>query len=169
MARIAYSPETTPLETAGGIAQARHLLGEEPFLAISGDIYCPYFDFSQVQDVLADKDVLGTPYPADQRDIAWTYLVPNPDFHPDGDFGLTLYAINNTGEPKWTFANIGVYRPEMFDGIAPGDHAGLGDLLRKYAELGRIGGEIYTGEWTNVGTPAQLDVLNGVKPGTPAA
>lgn len=161
-ARIAYSPETTPLETAGGIAQARHLLGEEPFLAISGDIYCPYFDFKQVLDVLADKDVLGTPYPADQRDIAWTYLVPNPDFHPKGDFGLTLFAINNTDDTKWTFANIGVYRPEMFDGIAPGSHAKLGDLLRQYADQGRVGGEVYPGEWTNVGTPQQLDALNGV-------
>src|SRR5471030_471642 len=58
-ARIAYSPETSALETAGGIAQARHLLGEQPFLAISGDIYCPYFDFSQVTDVLAETDALG--------------------------------------------------------------------------------------------------------------
>ena len=44
-ARLMYSPEQTALETAGGIATARHLLGEEPFVAISGDIYCPYFDF----------------------------------------------------------------------------------------------------------------------------
>ena len=28
-ARLRYSPETQALETAGGIAQARHLLGEE--------------------------------------------------------------------------------------------------------------------------------------------
>jgi MurNAc alpha-1-phosphate uridylyltransferase len=73
-----------------------------------------------------------------------------------------LYSINNTDTPKWTFGNIGVYRPEMFDGITPGSHAGLGDLLRKYADLGRIGGEIYPGEWTNVGTPEQLDALNGI-------
>ena len=50
----------------------------------------------------------------------------------------------------------------MFDGIAPGSHARLGDLLRSYADQGRVGGEIYPGEWTNVGTPQQLDALNGV-------
>src|SRR5471030_722577 len=36
-AAIRYSPESVALETAGGIANARHLLGEEPFVAIAGD------------------------------------------------------------------------------------------------------------------------------------
>jgi MurNAc alpha-1-phosphate uridylyltransferase len=161
-ARIAYSPETTALETAGGIAQARHLLGEEPFVAVSGDIYCPYFDFEQVKDVLADKDVLGNVYAPGERDIAWLYLVKNPWHHPNGDFALRLYTLANEGEQLWTFANIGVYRPEMFDAIAPGSHAGLGKLLREYIDRGVVGGEIYAGEWTNVGTVAQLDQLNGV-------
>jgi MurNAc alpha-1-phosphate uridylyltransferase len=81
-ARLMYSPEQTALETAGGIAHARALLGEEPFVAVSGDIYCPYFDFEEVKDVLHDKDMWGNPYPPDKRDVAWLYLVPNPDFHP---------------------------------------------------------------------------------------
>jgi GTP:adenosylcobinamide-phosphate guanylyltransferase len=41
-AKLMYSHEAQALETAGGIATARHLLGEEPFVAVSGDIYmCP--------------------------------------------------------------------------------------------------------------------------------
>ena len=40
-AAIAYSREEVALETAGGVANALHLLGEKPFLAVSGDIYCP--------------------------------------------------------------------------------------------------------------------------------
>ncbi|TWI61536.1 MurNAc alpha-1-phosphate uridylyltransferase [Pseudoduganella lurida] len=159
-ATIRYSAETTALETAGGIANARHLLGEEPFLAISGDIYCPHFDFREVLDVLHDADVRGNPYPAEVRDIAWIWLVKNPPFHPKGDFGLDLFTVTNTGEPMWTFANIGVYRPEMFDGIAPGQHAGLGKLLREVAERGQLGGEVYDGDWENVGTAQQLEALN---------
>ena len=61
-AKLLYSREATALETAGGIAQARHLLGDAPFVAISGDIYCPQFDFEQVKDVLHDKDMWGNPY-----------------------------------------------------------------------------------------------------------
>ncbi|HAT30409.1 MAG TPA: mannose-1-phosphate guanylyltransferase [Janthinobacterium sp.] len=160
-AHIRYSPEATALETAGAVAQARHLLGEEPFVAISGDIYIPYFDFAQVCDALPDCDVLGNVYTAEQRDIAWLYLVENPPYHPQGDFGLDFYSIRNEGQPQWTFANIGVYRPEMFDGIVPGSHAKLGPLLREHAARGRVGGEVYGGDWANVGTAEQLAALNG--------
>jgi N-acetyl-alpha-D-muramate 1-phosphate uridylyltransferase len=159
-ATIRYSAEREALETAGGIANARHLLGEEPFLAVSGDIYCPHFDFGAVKDVLHDKDVRGNAYTADQRDIAWIWLVSNRWFSPNGDFALNLYTVANAGEPKWTYGNIGVFRPEMFDGIQPGQHYGLGKLLREYAELGRVGGEVYDGEWENVGTVQQLEALN---------
>ena len=159
-ATIRYSHETTALETAGGIANALHLLGDEPFLAISGDIYCPYFDFEQVKDVLHDKDMWGHPYPDDKRDMCWLYLVKNPFHNLAGDFGLSMYSISNEGEPKWTFANIGVYRPAMFKDIVPGTHARLGTLMRHYAELGQVGGEVYPGDWVNVGTIAQLDELN---------
>ncbi|RYE90242.1 MAG: nucleotidyltransferase family protein, partial [Oxalobacteraceae bacterium] len=90
-ARIAYSPEGTALETAGGIARALAdgLLDDAPFVALSGDIYAPHFDFTQVLDALQDNDVWGNPHPADKRDIAWLYLVKNPPFHPDGDFALS--------------------------------------------------------------------------------
>lgn len=159
-ARIVYSHEPKALETAGGIANARHLLGEEPFLAISGDIYAPYFDFSQVLEALPERDMLGQPIPVEKRDIAWLYLTPNPWHNPEGDFGLNMYSLTNDGNPKWNFANIGVYRPEMFDGIAPGEVMRIGPLMRTFIEQGRIGGEIYTGPWVNVGTVEQLEELN---------
>jgi MurNAc alpha-1-phosphate uridylyltransferase len=159
-ARIAYSPEATPLETAGGIANALHLLGDEPFLALSGDIYAPYFDFTQVLDALKDTDAVGRPIPPEKRDIAWLYLTPNPWHNPEGDFGMTMYTLSNDGNPKWNFSNIGVYRPEMFDGIAPGQSARLGTLMRTFVAQGRIGGELYDGPWVNVGTVQQFEELN---------
>lgn len=159
-ATIVYSREDTALETAGGIANALHLLGDQPFLAVSGDIYCPYFDFSQVLDVLHDKDIWGNPHPLDKRDVAWLYLTPNPWHNPEGDFAITMYSLSNDGAPKWNFAGIGVYRPEMFAGIAPGTHAKFGPLMRKFIDLGQVGGEIYDGQWVNVGTIEQLDELN---------
>ncbi|MES2322471.1 MAG: nucleotidyltransferase family protein [Pseudomonadota bacterium] len=159
-ATIAYSREETALETAGGIAYALHLLGDEPFLVLSGDIYCPYFDFEQTKDVLHDKDVLGNPYPADKRDACWVYLTPNPWHNTKGDFALNMFSVANTGAELWNFSNIGVYRPEMFKHIVPGERAGLGLLIRKYADLGQVGGELFDGDWVNVGTVEQLDELN---------
>ena len=159
-AKIQYSPEAEALETAGGVANALHLLGDQPFLVLSGDIYCPNFDFSEALDVLKDKDHRGDPYPADVRDVAWVWLTPNPWHNPEGDFALNLYTISGKGSPKWNFANIGVYRREMFNGITPGQKAGLGKLLFEYADQGCIGGEIYQDEWVNVGTVRQLEELN---------
>ncbi len=159
-AKLSYSPEASALETAGGIAQARHLLGEAPFVAISGDIYCPHFDFEQVKTVLEDNDLWGNPIPLDQRDVAWLYLVKNPPYHPQGDFALNSFSIANEGSPLYTFGNIGVYRPQMFDGIKPGEHAKLGPLLREYAARGQVGGEVWRGDWFNVGTVEQLQQLN---------
>lgn len=159
-ARIVYSHEPTPLEWAGGIANALPLLGDEPFLAVSGDIYAPYFDFTQALDALKDADVLGNPYPKDERDIAWLYLAPNPWHNPKGDFALTMFEVANEGNPMWNYAGIGVYRPEMFEAIKPGDFVKFGALVRKYVDQGRVGGEIYNGQWVNVGVASQLEELN---------
>lgn len=159
-ARIAYSAEGTALETAGGIAKARHLLGEQPFVAVAGDVYCPHFDFEQVKTALQDNDVWGNPYPTDKRDVAWLYLVKNPAHNPKGDFALNSYTVANEGDPRHTFSGIGVYRTEIFDGIEPGQSAQIAPILREYAKLGRVGGEFYRGDWTDVGTPERLAQLN---------
>lgn len=166
-ARIRYSPEGTALETAGGIAKALPLLcdnEDDPFLVVSGDIYVPHFHFADCKNTLEDKDMWGNPHPVDQRDVAWLYMVKNPSFHPQGDFALSLMGLRNEGEPKFTFANIGVYRPEMFKDIRPGEHAKLAPLLRAYADRGQLGGELYRGEWHNLGTPEQLAALNAPHP-----
>jgi len=159
-ARIVYSAEGTALETAGGIAKARHLLGDEPFLALAADIYCPHFDFEQVKDVLQDNDLWGNPHPTERRDVAWLYLVKNPAHHPQGDFALNNFSIANDGEPKYTFSGIGVYRPSMFDAVSSGESAKLAPLLREYAARGQVGGEVYRGDWTDVGTVERLQQLN---------
>lgn len=159
-ASITYSREAEALETAGGIATALPLLGDEPFVVVSADIYIPHFDFRECLNTLEDEDPWGNPLPEDERDLAWLYMVKNPDFHPQGDFALNLMGLSNEGEPRYTFANIGVYRPEMFRQIPAGNYAKLGPLLRELIDQGRIGGELYRGDWHNVGTPEQLAQLN---------
>ena len=160
-AHIAYSAEGTALETAGGVARARHLLGEEPFVAIAADIYCPHFDFEQVKDVLVDNDMWGNPHPHDKRDVAWLYLVKNPLHRPNGDFALHSFSVANEGEPRYTFSGIGVYRTGIFDSVEPGQSAPIAPILREYAARGQVGGEVYRGDWTDVGTPERLAQLNG--------
>lgn len=162
-AKIHYSKEEVALETAGGIAKALPLLvdaNEEPFIVVSSDIYIPQFDFKECLNTLEDNDMWGNPHPLDKRDVAWLYMVKNPSFHPQGDFALNLMGLQNEGEPRVTFGNIGVYRPEMFAHIQTGEHAKLGPLLRELADRGQLGGELYSGIWHNVGIPEQLAQLN---------
>ncbi|MBC7502114.1 MAG: nucleotidyltransferase family protein [Herminiimonas sp.] len=159
-ATLRYSAEGTALETAGGIANARHLLGDAPFVAVNGDIYCPHFDFEHVTTALLDNDHRGDPLPMDKRDMAWLYLVKNPSHNPAGDFGIDMFSLTNDGEPKFTFSGIGVYRPEMFDTVTPGEAAKLAPILRAHAARTQIGAEVYRGDWTDVGTPERLAELN---------
>jgi N-acetyl-alpha-D-muramate 1-phosphate uridylyltransferase len=157
---IQYSAEGTALETAGGVAKARDLLDDKPFLAISSDIYCPHFNYAQVLDVLEDKDPWGRPLDVDKRDIAWLYLVKNPSHHPEGDFALNSFSISNEGQPRFTYSGIGIFRPEMFDSVQAGEIVRISTLLREYAARGRVGGEVIRDDWTDVGTIERLEALN---------
>jgi len=146
------------LETAGGIAKALPLLGDA-FWIVSADVWAPDFRF--------DADAAAR-FVANDR-LAHLWLVPNPAFHPRGDFGLDadgLGLAEGTGPDgrRWTYANIALARAEMFEGIAPGTHAALAPLLYAGMRERRIGAEIYRGRWENVGTPEQLAALNASAP-----
>jgi len=141
--RIRYSAEGEALETAGGIAKALPLLGDAPFIAVNGDIYTEY-DFSELR-----RRTLGDA-------LAHLVLVANPPHHPRGDFALEGERVRNTGETMLTFSGIGLYRPEIVAGIAPGTKAGIAPLLRAACDAGRITGTRHTGVWHDIGTPQRL-------------
>ena len=158
---VAYSREGRDhggaLETAGGIATALAQLGDA-FWIVSADVWAPDFAFS------ADA---ARAFVASDR-LAQLWLVPNPSFHPGGDFGLGadgLGLADGTGPDgrRWTYANIALARAEMFAHIAPGTHAKLAPLLYDGMRARRIRAEIYEGRWDNLGTPAQLAALNATR------
>ena len=152
---IAYSHEQQPLETAGGIAQARARLGEAPFLLVNGDVYCEC-DFAR----LRAERLEGR--------LARLVLVPNPPHRPQGDFSLEADSVGNGAGARYTYAGIAVMSPALVDGVEPGTRAPLAPLLRAAAENGRLAGELYHGVWQDVGTAerlAALDVLLAARHG----
>lgn len=152
-ARIAYSREPVALETAGGIAQALGLFGAEPFVAVNADIYCEY-DYGRLRVPLAAL--------ADSRTSASAHLVlvDNPPHHPQGDFALAPDArIREAGSNRLTFSGIGVYRPQVFASIVPGERRALGPLLHALAAADALSGEYYAGRWMDIGTPERLRLL----------
>ncbi len=150
-AAIRYSPEGEALETAGGIANALPLLGEEPFAVINGDIAC---DFDCARLIRAASTL------RDQGALAHLVLVPNPPHHPQGDFALHDGRVAERGEPMFTFSGIGLYAPALFAGIARGAKAKLAPLLRAAMPGGKVSGELHAGRWMDVGTPARLAELD---------
>jgi N-acetyl-alpha-D-muramate 1-phosphate uridylyltransferase len=148
---IQYSPEPPgALETAGGIATALPLLGNEPFLVVNGDIYCD-FDFGRFyQSTVADR-----------KPHAHLVMVTNPAHHAGGDFSLdgerVVYA---NGEQTLTYAGIGVFSPAFFAGVKSGTVMKLRPLLDAAIAAGTLTGERYAGRWVDVGTPQRLAELN---------
>lgn len=163
---IAYSHEGRDfgeaLETAGGIARVLPALGQM-FWVLAGDVFAPDFVFSQAAvDRFAASGLLGQ-----------LWLVPNPAHNPGGDFGISSAGLALADAPvKYTFSTIGLYRADLFSApygaIAPGNPAGakaaLAPLLRAAMQHGRIGAALYTGRWTDVGTPQRLAALNEKRP-----
>jgi MurNAc alpha-1-phosphate uridylyltransferase len=144
--RLAYSREATPLETAGGIAQALELLGSAPFLLVNADVYCDV-DFGR----LLAHELGGR--------VAHLVLVPNPAHHAQGDFSLESGTVGNGGAPRYTYAGVAVVAPRLVSGVRAGEKAPLGPLLRRAADGGLLSGELHRGLWQDVGTAERLAEL----------
>lgn len=141
---IAYSEEEQRLETGGGIVKALPLLGSSPFIVVSADIMTDY-RFDQL--------------PADPSALAHLVLTDNPSFHPKGDFGLQQDHVSLTAQPRLTFANIAVYRPELFQ-TQQALYFPLSQLLFPAIEKSLVTGEYFQGKWHNIGTPEELSLVN---------
>jgi MurNAc alpha-1-phosphate uridylyltransferase len=141
---IRYSSEGKALETGGGIFRALPLLGPAPFLVVNGDIWTD-LDFAR----LRLRDGL----------LAHLVLVENPPHNPQGDFALAAGSVLAQGEPRYTFSGIGVYRPDLFRDCAPSAFP-LAPLLRDAMSRGLVSGELHSGHWSDVGTPARLQALD---------
>jgi len=147
---LVYSDEgSQALETGGGIFKALPLLGPAPFLVVSGDIWTDY----PLAQLLTRLDASSA-----VDDVAHFVVVPNPEFHTRGDFGLRGGRMQSDGE-RYTYANLGVFRSDFFAGCSGGRFA-LAPLMFEWIAKQRVGGELYQGRWHNIGTPTQLAQLD---------
>lgn len=142
---IRYSPETTALETAGGVARALPLLGEAPFLLINGDVWCDWplaraFEY--------------------QPTHAHLILVPNPSHHPGGDFAIDQAGrLSPLAMPRLTYAGLGIFHPALFANVSPDRPSPLAPLLKQAMGLNQVTGELHTGQWMDIGTVTRLNDL----------
>ena len=150
---IAWSREELPLETGGGISRALPLLGEETFVLVNGDVWTDY-PFA----ALARHNLEGN--------VAHLVLVPNPNYHPCGDFRLhndDAVGLREESGEALTYSGIALIDPQMFT-LFGRDCAEfpLIDVLVPAIVDSKVSGELYRGEWSDVGTVDRLNYLNAL-------
>lgn len=148
---VTYSPEPEPLETGGGLLQALPLLGTDPFLVINGDVWSDY--------ALAPLIARGLGAGIDGHLV----LVPNPAFHVRGDFAFATddFLTDDAAAPeRFTFAGISMLNPALIAQYPERrTKFPLAEVLRWAMAGQRITGEVFRGNWSDVGTPERLAAL----------
>jgi len=142
---IIYSEEPQLLNSGGGIYQALDVLGDEPFILLNGDLWTDY-----PLQTLLNK-------PATTM-LGHLVLVDNPDFHLTGDFSLDNGLLTQRATHTYTYGNVAVLNPKLFQDAQPGNFP-LGPLLHSACEQQLLSAEHYSGEWWNINEPQHLEQL----------
>lgn len=145
------SVEEQPLETGGGLLRALPYLGREPFLLMNADVWSA-LDLKRLVSTKLKDSVL-----------AHLVMVPNPTFHPEGDFALAPDGqVSDKSECldvlAYTYSGISIIRPELIENFyAEEERFPLKAPLICAMKDGKVSGELYTGEWCDIGTPERLE------------
>lgn len=149
---IVFSREETALETGGGIAQALHHFGNEPFFAVNGDII--WLDgkvpaLTRLADAWEDKlDALLLLHP----------VATAMGYAGKGDFFLNGNNLTRRGEntsAPYVYAGVQLLHPRLFAG-APHGAFSLNLLYDKAlaATPPRVHALVHDGQWLHVGDVA---------------
>lgn len=143
--QVTWSVEEELLETGGGVCHALSLLGENPFLAVNGDI-------------LWDMDLQPLLHGFDPEIMdACLGLVANPiGFHGDfllHDDGRLQRGAGVAG--SMTYCGIQVIHPAALAGF-PVVPFSLNRLYDQSMARGRLFGMALSGSWLDMGTPERL-------------
>jgi len=155
-ASIRYSREVEPLEVAGGIATALPMLGDGVVLVVSSDIHTEY----EYASLSARAGAMAA---TDEPPHLHMVMVPNPAYHPGGDFVLNrdrLTLNGSNGVARTTFGNIALYRTSLFRQLPRGKKLKILPFYRDWIARGWASGELFSGRWANVGTAAELASLD---------
>ena len=139
------------LETGGGMLKALTYLGDKPFLSINADIF-------------TDMDYRPLTHLSLQNNLLHLILVTNPIHNTDGDFSLYQNRLitADSQQSTYTYSGIGVYSPQLLSAERHrlNETFRIVPLIHQAISNSQATGQIYDGQWTDVGTPARLAELN---------
>lgn len=151
-ASIHWSYEPEILDTGGGMLNALPLLekdGDTEFIVVNGDVWTDY----------ALSGLLDIQLP---RESAHLVMVPNPAQHMTGDFGINEQGmLSRNARPTHTYSGMGLFSTGFIRRFRPDRRKfPLVESLQAGIACGKVSGELYQGDWKDVGTPERLDELN---------
>ncbi len=142
-----YSPEKTPLETAGGIAKVIEFFEGNPFVVVNSDVVTD-FDFAP----LLQHDL--------KSNLAHLVMIKNPEHNPQGDFSIDAQGkLQLADQNTVTFSGISVLHSDLFSWYRCSEGP-LKPLLLKALSDQKITAQVFRGEWVDVGTPERLNEVN---------
>ena len=144
---VRFSRENELLETGGGIKKALPLLQQPMFWLCNADIFSD-FDFTLLPTTLKDGD------------LAHLVLVPKPASRDTGDFAFAEGRITARGG-DYVYAGIGLIHRDLFNG-SPNGPFSVRDLFFDAIARNKVGAQVHTGQWTDIGTPKDYQSITEV-------
>ena len=131
-----------PLGTAGAIFNIidRGLIKDEQFWIVNADIMTS-FSFKCIS---LKPGIMGH-----------IVLVPNPEHNPNGDFCLDGDRVTISNNQRYTFSGISFFSINCFKQSSK-RYFSLADLLNEYIDKEMITGELFQGDWLDIGTADRL-------------
>lgn len=131
-----------PLGTAGAIFNIidEGLINEDHFWVVNADIMTG-FSFNKIQ---LNPETLGH-----------IVLVPNPRHNSSGDFCLEGDRVTISTDERYTFSGISYFATRCFTQSSQ-RYFSLAELLHEHIEKRMITGELFQGDWLDVGTMKRL-------------
>ncbi len=155
--RIHYSPEDPILDTGGGVAHARALLGDEPFVLANSDAWID-LDLAPVWRLHEERAALATlVVRADPEAARYGAL----ELDATGRIRRFLGRPSTVDEPlvERMFCGVHVISPAIFAHMpAAGDFSITRDVYRPLVEAGAwLQGFDHAGYWRDLGTLESLE------------
>ena len=131
-----------PLGTAGAIFNIidNGLITDEQFWVINADIITSF----SFKGIVLKPGIMGH-----------VVLVPNPEHNPNGDFCLDGDRVTISSNQRYTFSGISFFSTNCFKQSSK-RYFSLADLLNEYIDKKMITGELFQGDWLDVGTANRL-------------
>ena len=143
---IEYIHEKELLGTGGGLENARSLIGDEPFILISGDVW-------------TDFELSGLSLEIES--LAHLVLLENPKHNPQGDMFLDNGRVNSSKKGRsLTFSGLALIDPKIFSEGKKGKYDLWNGILLPASQKGLITGEIYEGFLVNINTIEDVEKLD---------